>query len=495
MSRSTRVLPSLRHFAVTWSLPDDFGGMTSVIFRRSAGFAAAGAPVTVLTFDDRLDTATAADRLRERGVIAPGVEIVHLWDWLAVNPLHEKPGDEPTASAPLKTATEVAGEQVVDIEFDSVVRRRERRNAEGEVLQVDRFRADGSLLASDVRDTLERGRPGGRLVVVYGVEGRPVRRFTSMWGLYRHWLDRVTDKQRSMLIVDSKTAARFVRGYRRKHVATVHVVHSSHRSGDGEPGRPLKASRRDVLTAARDFDVVVALTERQRLDLVSDLGPEARVAVVPNAIAVDRLKTAPLHRPANHGVMIASLTSRKRVGHALAAAAAAGVDLDVFGEGTERPKLQHQIDSIGADAQLHLRGHRPDAAVAFRDASFSLLTSSAEGAPLVLLESMAAGCVPIAYDIRYGPRDIIRDGVDGFVVAPGDTGAMAARIAEFVAMPERKRQRMRREAQRSTARYEQVRVTEQWAVLFADIARRRWPATAKKTVRARAGAVLRRVRR
>ena len=60
----------MRHFAVTWGLPDDFGGMTSVVLRRSAGFAAAGAPVTVLTFDDRLDTEAAVTALRRRGVIA-----------------------------------------------------------------------------------------------------------------------------------------------------------------------------------------------------------------------------------------------------------------------------------------------------------------------------------------------------------------------------------------------------------------------------------------
>ena len=33
----------------------------------------------------------------------------------------------------------------------------------------------------------------------------------------------------------------------------------------------------------------------------------------------------------------------------------------------------------------------------------------------MLVESMASGCIPIAYDIDYGPSDIITDGVDGFL--------------------------------------------------------------------------------
>ena len=480
----------MRHFAVTWGLPDDFGGMTSVVLRRSAGFAAAGAPVTVLTFDDRLDTEAAVTALRRRGVIADGVEVVHLWDWLASNPVRPVPGAATPPFAPITSTADAAG-RVAEVELAGVVRRRERRTVDGELLQVDRYRPDGSLFVSDLRDVTEPGLPGGRSVVVCDGAGEPVRGFTSIWGLYRHWLDLLTAKQRSMMIVDSKTAARFMRGYRRKHVATVHVVHSSHRAGDGEPGQPLKQSRREVLEKAEEFDAVVTLTERQRLDLAADLGPAARLAVVPNAGSLDQLLRAPLTRSTDRGVVLASLTPRKRLDHAVAAAAAADTALDIYGEGPERHALQQQILRLGGGTQL--RGHRPDASLAFRDASFSLLTSTAEGAPLVLLESMAAGCIPIAYDIRYGPRDIIRDGVDGFVVPPGDIAAMAARIRELSEMPERQRQRMRRAARRSASRFRQARVTEQWAALFGDIARRRWPKPPSARFRARAGRGARRL--
>ena len=480
MPRSARSLSAWRHFAVTWGLPDDFGGMTSVIFRRSAGFARAGAPVTVLTFDDRLDTGRFTADLRARGVIAPDVTVLHLWDWLAAHPVRasdgvgdlpfapiESPGDDRSPGSP-------SGDLVSETVLDGVVRRRERRAPDGAVLQVDRYRPDGSLLASDLRDTDQHGRPGGRAVVVCDTDGRPVAGWTSVWGLYRHWLDLVTDGQRSMLVVDSKTAARFVVGYRRRHVATVHVLHSAHRSADGEPGRPIKASRRDVLAKSHKFDAIVALTERQRSDLEADL-PRARVVVVPNPGPDAPAPRVPLTRPAHRGVVVASLTSRKRVGDAVAAAVSAGVPLDVYGDGPDRAALLERLRVAGAETVVRLHGHHPDARRAFREASFSLLTSTSEGAPLVLLESMAAGCIPIAYDVRYGPRDMIRDGVDGFVVPRGDVEAVAARIREIVGMPEHRRRRMRRAGRRAAARYGEARVTKQWSALFADIAARRWP--------------------
>ena len=485
MSRAARALTPYRHFAITWGLPDDFGGMTAAMLRRSAGFAEAGAPVTVLTFDDRLDTVDAVARLRERGALHTGVAVLHLWDWLAANPLSATSGRPVAAFAPLPRRAGPdpdAGGDIVEIEFDGVVLRRERRAA-GELLQVDRYRPDGTLLASDLRDVDERGRPGGRAVTVCGSDGEPVRAWSSMWALYRHWLDRLTDRRRSVLIVDSKTAARFVAGYRRKHVATLHVVHSAHRSGDGEPGRPLKASRREVLSRADSFDAVVALTERQRSDLAADLSPAVHLAVVPNASSPHLFAGAPSARPAGHGLVLASLTTRKRVGHAVAAAALADVALDVYGDGPERDALLRQISEL--DSRSRLLGHRADAALAFRDASFSLLTSTSEGAPLVLLESMAAGCIPIAYDIRYGPRDVIRDGVDGFLVAPGDIAAMAARIGELVAMPERSRMRMRRAARRAASRYGGERITDRWGTVVAEVAARRWPAPRRAPLPAR----------
>ena len=78
--------------------------------------------------------------------------------------------------------------------------------------------------------------------------------------------------------------------------------------------------------------------------------------------------------------------------------------------------------------------------------------------------------------------------------SPGDPDAMAATIAGFVALPERKRRRMRRAARRSASRYGQSRVTDQWAALFDDIVRRRWPVPATERVRRRARSGVRVVR-
>jgi hypothetical protein len=101
-----------------------------------------------------------------------------------------------------------------------------------------------------------------------------------------------------------------------------------------------------------------------------------------------------------------------------------------------------------------------------------LLTSTREGFPLVLAECMSAGCLPITYDLAYGPSDIVRDGMDGFVVPPGDVKALAARIVDVATMSRRRVRRMRKKARRRAEDYSSAAVIPRWGpVLEAATAR------------------------
>jgi glycogen synthase len=70
-------------------------------------------------------------------------------------------------------------------------------------------------------------------------------------------------------------------------------------------------------------------------------------------------------------------------------------------------------------------------------ASFFLLPSAYEGMPNSLLEAMAVGAVPFAYDIPSGVPEIIEHGVNGYLFPIGDTVAMAEKLAEHLLDPNR----------------------------------------------------------
>ncbi|WP_139418181.1 glycosyltransferase [Agromyces laixinhei] len=461
-------LPDGRHFAVTWSIPDDFGGMTDALLRRSAAFDRVdGVEVEVLTFDARPDTPDVEHALRERGALTPGVRVSNLYDWLRTHPL---PGGS------LRLDRDVFTPLTPDEPADAarrgdLVTSRSRLGADGSPLQTDHYRDDGTLLLSDRRDARERGVPGGRSVVLCDREGRPVRSWRQVWPLYRAWLDALTAGEQSFMIIDSKTVAPFMLDYRRPHVINAHVVHASHHSPEGDD-HPIRRSRREALERIDDFDLVAVLSHRQRADLEQLVGRHEQLVVIPNPRPAPPMMqpqvAPPSSRPRDpaRGIVLAALTRRKRVSHAVDAIQAAGplagasVRLDVYGDGESRAALERRIVDR---AVVSLHGYDPDARRHLSSASFLLLTSHSEGFPLVLVEAMAAGCLPIAYDIPYGPADLIRDGRNGFLVPAGDVDALTDAIVRLQRMSPRRVARMRAAAVRSARRFDEERVTRIWA--------------------------------
>ena len=62
------------------------------------------------------------------------------------------------------------------------------------------------------------------------------------------------------------------------------------------------------------------------------------------------------------------------------------------------------------------------------------LTSANEGTPVTMIEALAAGRPVVATAVG-GVPDVVADGVDGFLVEPGDTAALAERLARLAADP------------------------------------------------------------
>jgi poly(glycerol-phosphate) alpha-glucosyltransferase len=139
--------------------------------------------------------------------------------------------------------------------------------------------------------------------------------------------------------------------------------------------------------------------------------------------------------------MLARLTPQKRLTDAIAAfervvAAVPDARLDIFGDGPERERLQDEITRRGLAGAIALHGYDPRAHERLWRSSAFLLTSAFEGYPLSTLESMSHGCPVVGYDIKYGPREQITDGVDGFLVAQGDVDGIARRVVELLESPE-----------------------------------------------------------
>jgi glycosyltransferase involved in cell wall biosynthesis len=91
-------------------------------------------------------------------------------------------------------------------------------------------------------------------------------------------------------------------------------------------------------------------------------------------------------------------------------------NLAIFGEGNERPSLEMTIKQSGLSNSVHLMGQTPNIPLELLSSSIFALSSRFEGFGLAILEAMSYGLPVVSYACPFGPRDIIRDGVDGFLV-------------------------------------------------------------------------------
>jgi poly(glycerol-phosphate) alpha-glucosyltransferase len=230
------------------------------------------------------------------------------------------------------------------------------------------------------------------------------------------------------------------------------------------------------------WDAVVFLTQTQRDDVAEMMGERANLKVIPNSRNVPG-KLTNVKRPSGRGVMLSSLVERKRIQHAIRAMADARGrrlwwkgKLDVWGRGPLKRKLTLLIRK--RNAPVKLRGYSTTAADEFSTASFSLLTSSAEAFANVLIESMGRGCIPISYDIPYGPADIITHGVDGYLVPNGEIAALAEQIRQIVAASPADLVRMREAGHKRALEFSDEHVMQLWSALMAEVAAKRWRADA-----------------
>jgi glycosyltransferase involved in cell wall biosynthesis len=136
--------------------------------------------------------------------------------------------------------------------------------------------------------------------------------------------------------------------------------------------------------------------------------------------------------PGRHVIgMVASFCYRKRWDVFLAAAAHVGrtrpITVLCVGDGDLRAEMERHARDIGLGDSALFLGLRADVPEIMAAQDVSVLSSQDEGMPNVVMQAMAAGR-PVAATDAGGTREIIEDGVTGFVVPLGDVDALANRI-------------------------------------------------------------------
>lgn len=106
----------------------------------------------------------------------------------------------------------------------------------------------------------------------------------------------------------------------------------------------------------------------------------------------------------------------------------------LVGEGREENSLRTQARELGVAHLVRFLGTRRDLALVFRAMDLFVLPSLWEGLPLALLLAMGAG-LPVVGTMVSGISEVIREGVNGRLVPPGDCAALAQAVVELYREP------------------------------------------------------------
>ncbi len=112
--------------------------------------------------------------------------------------------------------------------------------------------------------------------------------------------------------------------------------------------------------------------------------------------------------------------------------------LVMVGEGPLRAQAQAVLDAAGLGELAWLPGERVDVADIMRGLHVFALPSLGEGISNTILEAMASG-LPVVATAVGGNADLVVQGQTGYIVPPAHPQAMALRLVELVASPERAR--------------------------------------------------------
>ena len=257
-----------------------------------------------------------------------------------------------------------------------------------------------------------------------------------------------------------------------RKIGEMHVNRAHYRNFEGKDANWLKNLfsqfwMRSLVGKVKRLDRLVVLTEKDK-EAWTELD---RVSAIPNPLPLLPASISPLEE--KRVVAVGRYAHEK--GFDLLLQAWAKVErqfpdwrLDVYGDGDAAP-YREQMKTLDIDSsRCGLNGRTNNVERAYCSSSLFVLSSRFEGFGMVIVEAMACGLPVVAFDCPWGPRSIIKDGVDGLLAENGNVTDLADKLCLMMADEDRRRE-MAEAAVNNVQRFNIDHIAAKWKDLFDEV--------------------------
>lgn len=276
-------------------------------------------------------------------------------------------------------------------------------------------------------------------IAVHFPEKDRAESYNHLYQLQTIWLnDLIKNLPNPVLFTELRSLDKIAYNINHPDIKKVAITHSSHLRSPYNDIEKVRPAYRNLFTANK-YDDYVFLTHDQKIDVEKIFGKNDKYRIISHSFNTLKKSACAdkIERNPYLVVCVARYSEDKRIHEAIESFRIVvkkepKAQLHLYGNGPLKRELQDHIRKLGLEKNVFLKGYTNDLRRVYQTAICSIITSQREGFGLVIIESMSVGTPVIAYDFKYGPREIITDSEDGFIVENGNREQLAEKIVQLM---------------------------------------------------------------
>ncbi|SPL72132.1 glycosyltransferase [Acinetobacter stercoris] len=298
--------------------------------------------------------------------------------------------------------------------------------------------------------------------------------FLSENDLITWWLDHYIVNDKAIFLIDGGPH----HIYPIKKLAqakVVSILHSNHIQfgQDAISGSFNSSERKKILENPESVDACVILTDEQMNDIEKRLPIHCPLYAIPHPVLIKPEKLGLDSRDLDRIIIISRLEKEKNIYEAinimeLIIKQLPDKKLYIYGDGSEKDKLKKYVDEKKLSSHIFFMGYTTDISKQLNKSVLFFMTSLYESFALSISESLSHGVPVLSYDFKYGPKALIKNDFNGFLIENHNTQLAAETAIEFL-KDRNKIQKTIDNAYKSVEWLEPENISKKWQKLFEDI--------------------------